>query len=113
MYMLENLLEEIINMNSVKPNKIMKETNETFDYYIALPGLNREDLEIKAMLEKDFITIFVKIKKESNFVSEQSIRIVKLINEVLTEEDSIAIIMENGVLKISLTKTNPITEFKL
>lgn len=108
-----DLLNSLSNMDFLYPNKVLKETNETFDYYMALPGLTKEDLEIKAMLEKDFITIFVKIKKETTFVAEQTIRIVKLVSDVLTEEDSIAIQMENGVLKISLTKTNPITEFKL
>jgi HSP20 family molecular chaperone IbpA len=108
-----NLLESLINMDSSHPNKIMKETNETFDYEVALPGLTREDLDIKAIFEKDFLTVFVNVKKESTFVSEQSVRIVKLIGEVSSNKDDIIINMENGVLKVSLKKTNPITEYTL
>jgi len=105
------LLEELMNM--AKPSKISNETNETFEYSIALPGLIREDVDIKAILEKEFFTIIVEVKKDSTFVSEQFIRIVKLNEEVLTDEKSVGIKMENGVLTISLTKRNPITEFKL
>jgi len=113
MYRTENLIEALLNMDSYYPNKSRKETNETFEYLIALPGLIREDVEVKAILEKDFITIFVEIKKNSTFVPEQSIRIVKLNDEVLTDEKSIGVAMENGVLKITLVKRNPIVEFKL
>lgn len=109
----ENLIEAMFNMESYCPTKVKRETNESFEYLIALPGLVREDIDVKAILEKDFITVFVKIEKNSTFVPEQSIRIVKLIDEVLTDEKSIGINMENGVLKVTLTKRNPIVEFKL
>jgi HSP20 family molecular chaperone IbpA len=80
---------------------------------MSLPGLTREDLDIKAIMEKDFFTVEVNIKNDSTFVSKQTIRIVKLNEEVLTDESSVAIKMENGILIVSLTKRNPITEFKL
>lgn len=111
--MTNNLIEALLNMDSILPNRIMEETNTTFDYKMAFPGLIKEDLDIKAIMEKDFFTVEVTVKIMSTFVSKQTIRIVKLNDEVLTDEDSVAIKMENGVLIVSLTKRNPITEFKL
>jgi HSP20 family molecular chaperone IbpA len=113
MYVITDLVETLLNMDSMLPTRIRKETNTTFNYLISLPGLTREDLEIKAMLEKDFFTVDVIVKNSSTFVSEQTIRIVKLNDEVLTDKDSVGIKMENGVLIVSLTKRNPITEFNL
>ena len=111
--MQEDLLEALLNMDSLLPTRIKEETNTTFDYKMSLPGLTREDLDIKAIMEKDFFTVEVNIKNDSTFVSKQTIRIVKLNEEVLTDESSVAIKMENGILIVSLTKRNPITEFKL
>jgi HSP20 family molecular chaperone IbpA len=111
--MYDKLLERLMNMDSMLPTRIKKETNTSFDYLMSLPGLTREDLDIKAMLEKDFFTVEINIKNNSTFVSEQTIRIVKLNDEVLTDKDSVGIKIENGVLTVSLQKKNPITEFNL
>lgn len=113
MYFTTLTLESLFNMDSQYPYKRLTETNKTFDYEIALPGLTREDLDIKAIFEKDFLTIFVNVKKETTFVPEQSIRIVKLIGEVSSNKEDIKVEMENGVLTISLKKENPITEITL
>ena len=113
MYLTTLTLESLFNMNSQYPYKRLTETNETFEYEIALPGLTREDLDIKAIFEKDFLTVFVNVKKDYTFVPEQSIRIVKLVTEVSCEKEDIIVKMENGVLTISLKKTNPITEIIL
>ena len=111
--MCNNLIEQLLNMDSILPNRIIKETNETFDYVMSLPGLTREDLDIKAMLEKDFFTVEVKVKNSSTFVSKQTIRIVKLSDEVLTDKGYVGIEMENGILTVSLQKKYPITEFTI
>lgn len=107
------LLQDLLKLNDVYPTRIKQETNEEFIYKIAFPGLIREDLDIKAIFEKDFLTIFVNVKKETTFVPEQSIRIVKLIGEVSSNKEDIKVEMENGVLTISLKKENPITEITL
>ena len=113
MYFTTLTLESLFNMDSQYPTKRLTETNETFEYQIALPGLTREDLDIKAIFEKDFLTIFVNTKKDNTFVAEQSIRIVKLIKDVSSNKEDIKVEMEIGVLTISLKKTNPITEYTL
>lgn len=94
----------------IRTSKYVEESNETFDYYIALPGLVREDIEIKAMMDKDFTSVVIYVKKESNFVNEKVMRIVKLKEEVSDKTEDILVDMQNGVLKVSFKKTNPITE---
>jgi HSP20 family molecular chaperone IbpA len=109
---MEDLIDYVIE-KITEADKYVKETNTTYDYVIALPGLKREDLQIKAMLEKDFFTILVIVEKITNFVLPQSIRIVKAVKDVVTDKDSVDVKMEDGVLTISLLKTNPITEIDL
>jgi len=91
-----------------------EETNDKFNYYIGLPGFTKEDLDIKMLVEEKFLTILVVTKKSNTFVQEnEEYRIVKVLEKVKANEKEISVDVTNGVLTISLPKSNPIKEFKL
>ena len=90
----------------------MEETNEEWIYYKGIPGLTKEDLDIRLYTEKDFISIYVKSKKNSIFVEDLDFRIVKVIDEVSQDKTPEAKV-ENGILEIILYKANPIIETEL
>lgn len=114
MYIIEGILQEIFDSADLSRSDLKRtETNTHYEYFMALPGLTREDLEIKAIFEKDFLTVFVNVKKESTFVHKQSFRIVKLIEEISSNKEDIKISMENGILNISLLKSKQTQEYVL
>lgn len=92
----------------------MEETNDEFIYYKGVPGLTKEDLDIKLFTEKDFISILVKSKKNSIFVEKGDLnfRIVKLVEDVSSDKVPEAKV-EKGILIITLYKANPIKETML
>lgn len=90
----------------------MEETNNEFIYYKGIPGLSKEDLDIRLQVEKDFVSILVKSKKNSIFVEDLNFRIVKLVEEVASDKEPVAEV-EKGILTITLYKANPIKETKL
>lgn len=104
--------KELLNMFS-NNEAYLHETNESFIYLIALPGLIRDNVEIKMYVEKDFLTILVKTKINSTFVPIRTIRIVKLLDSIKHNQEDIRVVMENGVLSIEIPKSNPIMEYTL
>ena len=91
----------------------MHETNESFIYLIALPGLVKDNVSIKMYVERDFLTIIVKTKIQNEFVKERTIRIVKLLETIKHDKDDIKVDMENGILSIEIKKSNPVKEYEL
>jgi len=91
-----------------------EETNEAYVYYLGLPGFTKEDLDIKMLVEEKFLTILVNTKKSNTFVQEnETYRIVKVLEKVKANEKEISVVVENGILTISIPKSNPVKEFKL
>jgi len=106
----------ILNISFPFHNKgqlYMEETNKSFIYYAGLPGLVKNDLDIKLFIEEDYLTILVNIKKSTTFVSESSIRIVKLLEDVKNTKEDIVVIMEKGILTIEIPKLRPTLEYIL
>ncbi len=114
----EIIVEEIYNMEIIPLTKGMlfkDETNEEYVYTAGLPGLTKNDIEIKLFIEEKLLTILVVTKKDSIFVEEgYSFRIAKLKEEVkYTDEKSIKVDMSNGILEIRIPKAIPIEEYIL
>jgi HSP20 family molecular chaperone IbpA len=89
-----------------------EETNESFIYYKGIPGLTKEDLDIREFIEEDFITILVKSKKSSIFVENLYFKIVKTIDKVNIDKEVKASV-EKGVLTIEIPKAFVIKEITL
>lgn len=106
----ENDLNSIIDFFFPITSKEMMYKEETLDryiYYAGIPGLTKDDLDIRLYTEKDFVSIVIKSKKDSAFVKDLNLRIALLVSDVSQDKTPEALV-EKGVLQITFYKANPI-----
>ena len=90
-----------------------EETILFYKYYVAIPGLTKDDLFIKFIIEENFATILVDIEKSNTFVKEGRVLIVNLLEDIKHEKDEIQVLVDKGVLEIIVPKTKPKLEYTL
>jgi HSP20 family molecular chaperone IbpA len=90
-------------LNSKDRMMYMEETESEYLYYIGLPGISKKDIDIRLIVEKNFITIFVNIKKDTTFVDAGDYKIVKYLKEI-SEKSDIQVLLDKGVLEITILK---------
>jgi HSP20 family molecular chaperone IbpA len=87
----------------------MEELNDRYVYYKGIPGLSKDDLDIRLYTEKDFVSIKVKGLKKSRFVEDLNLNIVRLADEVAKDKTP-EVIVDRGILEIKIFKANPTEE---
>lgn len=110
--MTKEIIDYIVDFYFPITNKEMmykEETNEKYIYYKGIPGLTKNDLDIRLYTEKDFVSIVVKGLKDSNFVKDLNFRIALLVSDV-AEDKAPEVLVDKGVLQTSFYKSNPIKE---
>ncbi|MCP4255536.1 MAG: hypothetical protein GY775_19450 [Candidatus Scalindua sp.] len=110
-----DILDRLLDVSYLIGNNRMmykEETYNTYKYYLSIPGVEQTDLDIKLLVEADFITIVIDILKGNNFVEKGEVRIVKLIGDI-KHNSEINATVERGVLQIILHKANAVTEYTL
>lgn len=90
----------------------MEETNDSYDYYKGIPGLSKEDLSIKQLIERDFVSILIKSKEETLFVEKIELTIVKS-KEVVDISKEVVVKVDKGILTIVIPKKYPVKEIEL
>jgi HSP20 family molecular chaperone IbpA len=79
----------------------MEETNNSYTYYIGIPGIKNNDIDISVLPEKDFFTLKVIIDGKKHMI-------VRQIKEVIPDETLIGAKINKGVLTIDIPKADPI-----
>lgn len=93
-----------------------EETSKEFIYYIGLPGLEKQDLDITVLIETNVATILVVTKKDSIFVNkDHKIRIVKFLDDIKYDNNikNIKAEMHDGILEIIINKSTPTQAYKI
>lgn len=91
----------------------VKTSKDEIVFYLETPGFKKEDFKIKLLLDKDFVKISIKSKKESIFASGYDESIVFTHKNIVQDKDKFKVECEDGILKLIIPLENHSQEFEL